>query len=87
MDPSLVFTKSEHQSQAKRPITTQDTKAWAVSEIAQMIWGAKPTPHIFQAKFNVARDKPHFMQFQCFRALNNMTAHVPPNDVERDETH
>ena len=30
------------------PIHTQDTEAWAMSEIAQMVWGAKPTPHIFK---------------------------------------
>ena len=55
-----------------------------MSEIAQMIWGAEPTPHIFQA--NVARDGPHSMQFRFLRALNKMKNNVPPNDVERDET-
>ena len=40
VDPSLVFIKFEHRSQATVPIHMQDTKAWALFEIAQMIWGA-----------------------------------------------
>ena len=79
------FIKSEHRSQAMVPIHTQDTEAWVVSEIAQMIWGTEPTLYIFEA--NVARDGLHSMQFRFLRALNKMKNLVPLNDVERDETH
>ena len=85
MDPSLVFVRSEHRSQATVSIHTQDTEAWVVSEIAQMIWGAEPTPYIFQA--NVARYGPHSMQFRFFRALNKIKNHVTPNEVKTDEMH
>ena len=85
MDPSLIFIKSEHRSQATVPIHTQDTEVWAMSKIAQIILGAEPIPHIVQA--NGGRDGPHSMQFQFLRALNKMKNHVPPNDVERDKTH